>query len=152
MPATQLFLKSMQPLSASHELFYNDGNQPLIALISISQCFVSVTIGQYDTDYYDFPVYGRRKRQPYFAVEGIWPILHDRQQKYALFNVLVNYPNLKKNIWPAPGDLVSGSSRNPYHRDEAMPLLEEYELYSTFVKTLDGRSWGTTLFADASAT
>lgn len=73
---------------------------------------------------------------------------NDHALAYALIDVLVQYPSLKSNIWPAPGDKVSGKPKSAHYQDLAARLLAEYEPYDNFVKTAEGRkTYGTSVGA-----
>ena len=73
---------------------------------------------------------------------------NNRALTHALINVLVQYPNLKRCIWPAPGDKISGKTKTTHYQDVAEQLLSEQELYNYFVKTTEGRkAYGTSVGA-----
>lgn len=66
-------------------------------------------------------------------------IADDHALVYSLINILIQYPALRKNIWPAPGEKGSGKTKTVYFQDVADRLLAGQEPYNTFVRTTEGR-------------
>lgn len=78
-------------------------------------------------------------------------MLLNRQQNkcaliYAFINILVEYFNLKKSIWPALGDKIFGKTKSTHYQNVAEQLLSDQEPYNHFIKTPKGQKiYGTSV-------
>lgn len=70
----------------------------------------------------------------------------DRALTYALIKALSDSPELKKDIWPAPGETASGEQKIELCRDLAKRVLEGHKLHGEFLTTPEGRrAYGTSV-------
>ena len=53
----------------------------------------------------------------------------DRALTYAFINVLIDYPPVRRNIWPAPGERVTGKTKSTNCQEVAVRVLEGREPY-----------------------
>ena len=70
----------------------------------------------------------------------------DRALTYALIKALNDSPELKRDIWPAPGETASGEQKIVLCRKLAKRVLEGHKLHGEFLVTPEGRrAYGTSV-------